>query len=597
MAIDLYTIATGPVHHSLPLRDGGHVSGRLLLDVQMEQVCDMSVALQSLEADLPSLAPERLVSLYLKFTYTGHKNPKAAAVKTHTGSNRWDYLDLLSFRATLRDLLEHGVQFWLMSKVRMGSDVVLAEGLLPFDSHYLFEDGHARDFEVPLTGEHPGSLSGRVMFENFPQFAQMVGGFHDDTGHHAARLLVEGVPNLPRCPVDGRRAEDVLAPRGRAGPDGGIDTAGGAGGAADAAPVAPPAVGTTHAAPPAQVEAVSYPPPPQPGGGGFAAAAGVASVAGRLATLPAHGGADPHAPANGSGGALASALHTGGASAPVAPPTPAAPPAAPQPSPVGSYSLPPEWERCIAPDGRVYFKNHTYHYTVWELPTEETYSVRFDYAGPLGLELEANYSGRARHGVSTGRRASGMDHGCVVKSVAEGSAASRDPRIRPGHHIVGANDQDLMMHPFLMAQHIIAAVGRPLVLHFRNPSAVSPAVGEAAKHGPPRPKDDTKRLAATGASLIAALASGSSAGPPPPPPPPAGYPAAPAPGGYPAAGAAPYGAPPGPAYGGALPEGPHAPYGGGARPAAPYPGGYPPAPGGYGHPGGYPVAAPYPGYR
>lgn len=103
--------------------------------------------------------------------------------------------------------------------------------------------------------------------------------------------------------------------------------------------------------------------------------------------------------------------------------------------------LPWFWERCFTLDNKVFFKNHVYKGTEWELPTEPTYSALIMYAGPIGLELEPNYSGEEKFGPGkkSGRRFSKHDLGAVVSGYVEEGQASQatSGRIRKGHQIIG----------------------------------------------------------------------------------------------------------------------------------------------------------------
>ncbi|CAE7849791.1 dwwA, partial [Symbiodinium sp. KB8] len=113
------------------------------------------------------------------------------------------------------------------------------------------------------------------------------------------------------------------------------------------------------------------------------------------------------------------------------------------PAPGSTVVLPHAWDRRVDPkSGRAYFFNTATSTSTWQLPTQSTFEVSFMHAGPLGLELVRNWSGRRESGKPSGRRYSGQDRGAVVRSVAPGSQAAHvttPQRIQPGMHLICIN--------------------------------------------------------------------------------------------------------------------------------------------------------------
>eukprot|EP01138_Halocafeteria_seosinensis_P011198 gb/GECG01011437.1/.p1 GENE.gb/GECG01011437.1/~~gb/GECG01011437.1/.p1 ORF type:complete len:804 (+),score=104.43 gb/GECG01011437.1/:1-2412(+) len=142
-----------------------------------------------------------------------------------------------------------------------------------------------------------------------------------------------------------------------------------------------------------------------------------------------------------------------------------------------SQGLPWFWERAFLNDGRVYFKNHAYKSTEWKLPTEPTYSALILYPGPIGLELEPNWSGEKKFGPAkkSGRRFSNYDLGAVVAGVrSDGQAAQATRgRIKKGHQIIAMNQVSLLQYNFKACLQMIAKSKRPVRLVFLDPYAVS----------------------------------------------------------------------------------------------------------------------------
>lgn len=41
--VDAFTVATGPVHHDLPIRIASEFDARVQFDIRMSQVCELSI--------------------------------------------------------------------------------------------------------------------------------------------------------------------------------------------------------------------------------------------------------------------------------------------------------------------------------------------------------------------------------------------------------------------------------------------------------------------------------------------------------------------------------------------------------------------------
>lgn len=172
--ISLHAIATGPIRFELPLVDGGHVAGRVSLDIEMEQKNDVAVQMQGVELEGGGAFDDaaRGGDLYLAYAFTGVAHPEDSCLKTRPGSvTRWEYLDLLYINGSLRTIVENGVYFWVRRRVRLGKDEDLANGHLDFSAVFSFTDGDAKDFSVPLRGAE-GVLAGSIFFNNVPMFSQ-----------------------------------------------------------------------------------------------------------------------------------------------------------------------------------------------------------------------------------------------------------------------------------------------------------------------------------------------------------------------------------------------------------------------------------------
>lgn len=172
----------------------------------------------------------------------------------------------------------------------------------------------------------------------------------------------------------------------------------------------------------------------------------------------------------------------------------------------GAAGLPLCWVRRVeaaaAPGraARVFFDNLSTGRTELALPTEPEYTVILpptpagEEPDPLGVSLEANFSGLRRVGWRSGRRASGTDSGAVIRSVnAKGAlvtaaAAGVNPghapphqqRLRPGHHLIAVNGASVLGLPFAETVAAVRGAGRPALLRFHDPYAIPAALAAAA---------------------------------------------------------------------------------------------------------------------
>ena len=593
--VDLHTLATGPVQHVLPLRDGANVKGELCFSVEMEQEAAVEVNMKDVELSAAQFsALDGPIVLQYMYNRGEEDDSKGARTSRPSTTTHFPYLDILYLRTTYRELNGAYITLW----VRAGKGLpghkdgdVLARADIPLSTVITFTDGKSSDFDCTLSdpaGASIGQITGTIFFKNFPQFLQMLGGYHAADGVHQAQFVSPDVPNKPAVYIhDATGGAPAPAPAAAAASGGG----GGASrwGRADSSPSLASAARLAHTgvqllrasgqsqrgpvgggfpgpapggfggpAPggygggptpgafggPAPGGYGGGPAPggygggPAPGGYGGGPAQGLGQFAphGHAPTpgmppggygAPQHGGMPFHghgggppgpwhtsapppamqAPgpgrfaalatatmtaqrmgkASGPQGALAAALGgMGSTPAPAAEPSPAPTPA-PAPAPGG---LPACWERCVDPASkRVYFKNHVYKGTEWQLPTQSRYTVTVHYAGPMGLELEQNFSGRERTGTPSGRRNSGVDSGAVVKRVLEGGQASQLPGnpLRVGHHLVAVNGQSAEGWTFANTLSVLQQTPRPMQLTFHDPYAVDPETARRAAEAAPAP--------------------------------------------------------------------------------------------------------------
>ena len=106
---------------------------------------------------------------------------------------------------------------------------------------------------------------------------------------------------------------------------------------------------------------------------------------------------------------------------------------------------------------------------------------------PLGIALEPNFSGIQRFGWRSGRRGSGTDSGAVIRKVdprgVVATAAAAQPhlqRLRPGHHLIAVNGASVLGLTFAETIAAIRTAGRPALLRFHDPYAVTAQLSSLA---------------------------------------------------------------------------------------------------------------------
>ena len=578
--VDLYTLATGPSAHVLPLRDGGNTKGELCFSVEMEQEASLEINVKDVELTAPDLnPPEGEYVLQYMYNRGLDEDAKAARRSSPTTTTHFPYLDVLYVRTTYRELNAGFITVWARAGKRYPGKAdgdVLARADVPLTKCMNFVDHKSTDFDVPLmddAGARLGDMTGSIFFQNFPQFLQMQGGYHADDGIHQAQFIDADAPNKPKIFVHGQAGRESDAPAAAGGGAGGapqehipsamtpIAAASSGGFAASVRTVQLASTGmqllrqgmaggASNTAPsgaggfaPAQPQSTAT-----PYSSGQHMPATSAGFSQQQGGYPQQQGGYPQQQAagwhqgSGSGspslssmvnaarmvgrlnktGALAAALSGGGAMA--------GPPQSPAHGagydPGASVTLPSCWERCVDPStSRPYFKNHMYASTEWMLPTESTFSVTIAQQGRMGMVLETNFSGRAKTGVPSGRRNSGRDGGAVVNSVLEGSLAASLPGapLRKGHHLIAINGQSCEEWPYATCMVALQQASRPLLLTFYNPYAVAPEVARAAQQGP---QPAAHAHTPSGGGALAAALGGGFVGAPAPARAPAAGPAA-----------------------------------------------------------------------
>jgi len=456
--VDLFTCATGPVKHTMSLRDGRKTRGTIAFAVRMEQVATVEARFTGVQVPRPPAAASHAAArVQLSIVPPATLSPATAAVSKRGGGASASSLgsvkgdvgawtlpnpDAVFAEGTLGDMLSSRIRVEVLGD----GGVVLAASDVPVSGFH----SYVADKPVPWTLSLPGDVkvTGNVAYTGFPSFVQMTGGSHSDGGITGAAFPVPDVPNKPLCNVDA-----VVVPSGEG----------------EGAKATKPRLARL------------------PSG----------KVVYQLATDVAEGTPVRDPAADLPPVPLAQPLYVSGVN--TAPPLGARLFAA-------TPGLPVCWIRRLDPrtPDRVAFENLATGMVETDLPTESEFVTVIPPGGdgPLGIAFEPNFSGVARHGWRSGRRNSGFDVGAVVRTVRPGSLAEvHAPRLRPGHHLIAVNGMSTTRLPFDSTISLLKAAGRPLVLRFHDPYAV-PADVAISVGNPTTPVPGTYSYALTAAAVV-----------------------------------------------------------------------------------------------
>jgi len=186
-AVDLWTIATGPVNHNLPLEVNGKSVGRIGFSVEMVEYSDIICRFQDVSVlGLKPIFGEDQLNSMLKFGYSKVWNQiehgKLKAIYSEIIENdfnpSWNDLPILKFKAPLNDMISQSIVLHVVHKTK-NKELVIGRCLLLFRS---LVEGSGEDFKEDDLIEFGGPLEsktsdiiikGHLTFRNLPHFAQM----------------------------------------------------------------------------------------------------------------------------------------------------------------------------------------------------------------------------------------------------------------------------------------------------------------------------------------------------------------------------------------------------------------------------------------
>jgi hypothetical protein len=442
--VDLQTVATGPISHELQIRDGRKLRGKLFVDIVMEEIAGDAaehIPFTEIKFDKIFVDGENSTAVAIMEKQKEVKFSLSAPLNQHfesqvsTGaimvSAGWSKPPVIQLKGSISSILSSTIDFNILS---YGAPLGSARMLL--SDWRAFNNGEFIEFMLPISSTNvlraaglsgkEGTLfiSGRVAYNNLPKFAQMLGGIHAlDGSIKGGKFAYADIPFIPSVPCLDDTGKEinvrVLAKEFLTKRTQVVSSA-----KSSNKTVLP-----DSSVNPYIVDL--YTPQYAPG-----------VIDGRAAP------------------AVVDRLFGGAPGLPVC------------------------WIR-RTDEHRVGFENIYVGRVETTLPSENEYIITLPATatGGLGLLLEPNFSGTERFGVKSGRRNSGFDQGAVVRSVKPDGIIAQFDKVRPGHHLISINGTSLNRSSFKETTELLKAAGRPLLLRFHDPYAVSANLAALAVKG------------------------------------------------------------------------------------------------------------------
>jgi len=214
-SVDLYTIATGPLEHNLPLLKEGVEEGRLSFSVTMEQYTLVQAHFDYLKINqLKPLEGHTKVHPYLRYCFQEsfkklHSEYKQSTVMD-TENPEWKDLPDLEFLTSIHRLLTGGIRIDICHHGSFIDNTYAKVSILFSKSaSKLVEPGHEFKFYGKIH-YHDASVEGKLQLHNLPKYVQMIAHnnvqnpLQTETGIHNADFIAPGFdqPHVPIFMVD-----------------------------------------------------------------------------------------------------------------------------------------------------------------------------------------------------------------------------------------------------------------------------------------------------------------------------------------------------------------------------------------------------------
>jgi len=215
---NLWTIATGPVDHNLPiLNTDGKEVGRFEFSMKMEQLTEVICQFQDIKVlNLRNAPGESVVNPYLKYAFSKHwleitsllPNQRAIYAETkHKNYNpEWRHLPTLRFRTSLNEMSHESIVVHVNHRgsshnTNLGRCNLVFRTLVEKEKDS-FAENDLIEFRGPLQTNYSGAtIEGHLVCKSLPCLGQMKSSHPSKRAVHTEKGIVDAIPLLPWLPL------------------------------------------------------------------------------------------------------------------------------------------------------------------------------------------------------------------------------------------------------------------------------------------------------------------------------------------------------------------------------------------------------------
>ncbi|EGG21788.1 hypothetical protein DFA_01674 [Cavenderia fasciculata] len=221
-AVDFKTVVTGPVHHSVVIRNQGKPTGTVEYDLEMVEINETLLTFKNLTANFyqGALSPmdqqsEKFLLYHVDETRPGqHKSNNLSQLKKPSWKSKkstgltWSDIDQVLVESSLKNLLVNPIVFSIcQAKNYNNNDPSYGQAFVTVQSCITdlsqLNDNQKVSFIEPIMFQQMvvGVLEGDIYFHNAPLTSQMVSGVYTDVGIQDGQpLFSNGVVNISITP-------------------------------------------------------------------------------------------------------------------------------------------------------------------------------------------------------------------------------------------------------------------------------------------------------------------------------------------------------------------------------------------------------------
>eukprot|EP00820_Chromera_velia_P023549 Cvel_32081.t1-p1 / transcript=Cvel_32081.t1 / gene=Cvel_32081 / organism=Chromera_velia_CCMP2878 / gene_product=NEDD4-like E3 ubiquitin-protein ligase WWP1, putative / transcript_product=NEDD4-like E3 ubiquitin-protein ligase WWP1, putative / location=Cvel_scaffold4905:2508-6679(+) / protein_length=405 / sequence_SO=supercontig / SO=protein_coding / is_pseudo=false len=194
-SIDLLTLCTGPRNITLTLMDGPNSAGQISFICVMKMLSELRLTLKDVVLTFGGNPHGAQLQVFPSLDETN----QIALNYSETGT--WAESTVLVFETSIWDLVGPSQDEFLRIQVIDRNSALEGEALLAFSHYFRLQGSEPVPFKVPVsTGGHVspvGEVSGVLVYDNQPTYAQLAGGMCQDRNISGGYLIYPGLPLPP----------------------------------------------------------------------------------------------------------------------------------------------------------------------------------------------------------------------------------------------------------------------------------------------------------------------------------------------------------------------------------------------------------------